>query len=227
MHAAAAKAREGNQDKREGRCFGTVGNGVEVRLFDKTLTKQLAAFAAPAAWTEEPALVARPDRHAMPAGDCNTIPIDVMRSVGAPGMPGTWDLAHVGFDLKTSATCACAPLGKMYEGVVMNTPNRPATLVRGETRLQFGLGQPMLRLSRTSVNVPEPVYDLVPYGASVFPMNQVIQAPGTPAAYLLDDKRVWPISCIEEVTENMSTVTQVDAATFGKYPVGPALYCVK
>jgi hypothetical protein len=58
-------------------------------------------------------------------------------------------------------------------------------------------------------------------------MNKVIQAPGTPAAYLLDDNRVWPISCIEEVTDDMSTVTAVDAATFGGYAVGPALHCVK
>lgn len=151
-------------DALDGFLVGTVGNGVEVRVFDKTLTKQLGMFAAPAAWTEEPALVARPDRHAMPAGDCDTIPIDVMRSVGTPGMPGTWDLAHVGFDLKTGASCGCAPLGKMYEGVVMNTPGRPATMVRGGTRLQFALAPPLTRLSRTSVNVPTSVYDQVPYG---------------------------------------------------------------
>ena len=85
----------------------------------------------------------------------------------------------------------------------------------------------MLRLSRTSVNVPASVYDLVPYGASVVAMNPVIQAPGTPAGYVLDDKRLWPISCLEEVIANMSTVTQVDAASFASHPVGPALFCVK
>ena len=214
-------------DALDGFLVASVGNGIEVRYFDKTLTKQKGMYAVPAAWTEEPAIAARPDRHAMPAGDCATIPIDVMRSVGKAGMPGTWDLAHVGFDLDTSSTCACAPLGRMYEGVIMNTPGRPATLVRDGSRLQFALAPPMLRLSRTSVNVPASVYDLVPYGASVVAMSSVIQAPGTPAGYVLDDNRVWPISCLEEVTANMSTITPVDAATFASHPVGPALFCVK
>ena len=53
-------------DALDGFLVASVGNGIEVRFFDKTLTKQEGMYAVPAAWTEEPAVAARPDHHAMP-----------------------------------------------------------------------------------------------------------------------------------------------------------------
>ncbi len=204
------------------------GGQSNVRIYEKDLTPlSLDQIAIPGAWTEEPAIVSRPDKHAVPwSGACGTVALDVIRSVG-PGGPFTWDLAHSGLDLFTGLPCECAPLGRMLEGTLLAVPATPLTLVRGGTRLQFALGPPGYRLAKTVVDPGIDVFNALPYGASVFAGNEVLGAPGLPAAYHLDDGKLWPISCIEEVTDNQSTITGVDVATYASYPQGHPLYCVQ
>ena len=115
----------------------------------------------------------------------------------------------------------------MLEGTLLAVPNTPLTLVRGGTRLQFALGPPALRLARTQVDPGTAVFNALPYGASVFSGNQAIQAPGQPGAYLLDDGKLWPVSCAEELLDNGSTLTMVSAATYASHPIASPLYCVK
>jgi hypothetical protein len=200
-----------------------------VRIWKKDLVTPLSIdeIAIPGAWTEEPAIVSRPDKHAVPwSGACGTVALDVIRSVG-PGGPATWDLAHAGLDLATGLPCECEPLGRMLEGTLLAVPATPLTLVRGGTRLQFALGPPAYRLAKTVVDPGLDVFNALPYGASVFAGNEVLAAPGLPAAYHLDDDKLWPISCIEEVTDNQSVITSVDAATYGSYAQGYPLFCVE
>ena len=68
---------------------------------------------------------------------------------------------------------------------------------------------------------------MLPYGAAVFNANKVLWAPARPAAYLLDDGKLWPISCLEEITDDNSSITSTDVTTFDSYKQGPALYCLK
>ena len=36
-----------------------------------------------------------------------------------------------------------------------------------------------------------------------------------------------PVSCLEILTDNNSELSNVGAAEYGSYPVGPALYCLR
>ena len=199
-----------------------------VRIWRKDFTPlSLDEIAIPGAWTEEPAIASRPDKHAVPwSGSCGTVALDVIRSVG-PGGPATWDLAHSGLDLATGLPCECEPLGRMLEGTLLAVPAMPLTLVRGGTRLQFALAPPAYRLAKTAVDPGIDVFNALPYGASVFAGNEVLGAPGYPAAYHLDDDKLWPVSCIEELTDNQSVITSVEATTYQSYAHGYPLFCVQ
>ncbi len=182
----------------------------------------------PGHWSEEPALVSRPDRHAVPwGGACGTIAMDVVRSVGTGGQPNTWDLAHDGVDIATGLPCACVPLGRMLEGTLLSVPSKPLTLVRGGGRLQFALAPPAVRLARTSVDPGVDVFDALPYAASVFSSNMALGATGKPGAYLLDDGRLWPVSCLAELTDDSTTLTAVGVVQYTAYAQGPSLYCLQ
>ena len=206
---------------------GPYGDGVALRLFDRDLVAATGEVKIPGHWTEEPALGSRPDKHAVPwAGGCGALAFDVMRSVG-PGGPATWDLAHAGVTVQTGIGCDCAPLGRMLEGTRLAVPGMPLTVVEGGTRLQFALGAPALRIAHTEIDPGVDVLNRLPYGASLFAGNEAWVAPGRPGAFLLDDGRLWPVSCPEIVSDNGSTLTSVDDATYGAKAIGPALRCLK
>jgi hypothetical protein len=207
---------------------GPSGASIVLKLFGKDLAPLGHDVSIPGQWTEEPAIASRPDKHAVPwGGGCGTLAMDVMRSVGTGGQPGTWDLAHAGIDLQTGMTCDCTPLGRMLEGTLLAVPATPLTLVRGGGRLQFALGPPASRLARTSVDPGIDVFNRLSYAASVRAGNQALGAAGKPGAYLLDDGKLWPVSCLEELTDNGSTITSVDAMTYAGYPQGLPLFCLQ
>ena len=201
--------------------------GTILLLFDKDLQTMGADIVIPGAWTEEPAIASRPDKHAVPwGGGCGTLAVDIMRSVG-PGGPATWDLAHDGIDILSGRSCECAPLGRMLEGTLLGVLNLPLTLVRDDLRLQFALGPPATRLARTTIDPGPAVFYAIPYGASLKDGNMALVAPGAPGAFLLDDGRLWPVSCAAEITDDNSTLTAVTTAMYASYPQGPPLYCVQ
>ena len=70
-------------------------------------------------------------------------------------------------------------------------------------------------------------YHSIPYGGSMHLKATVVGAPGRPAAFKLDGGRLWPVSCIEAVTANQSTITGISAAQWDASPKGPSLFCVK
>jgi hypothetical protein len=206
---------------------GAYADGIDVRLFDRGLSTALGDVKVPGHWTEEAALASRPDKHAVPwSGSCGAIAFDVMRSVG-PGGPATWDIAHAGATIDTGIGCDCAPLGRMLEGTRLAVAGRPLTVVEAGTRLQLALAAPALRLARTEVDPGAAVFDALPYGASLKAGNEAWVAPGLPGAFLLDDGRLWPVSCPELVSDDGATLTPVDAATYGSKAIGPALRCLR
>lgn len=199
-----------------------------LHFFSKDVAPLHADQKVPGHWTEEPAIVSRPDKHAVPwGGACGTMAMDVMRSVGTGGQPGTWDLAHDGIDVTTGLGCDCVPLGRMLEGTLLGVPSTPLTLVRGGGRLQFALGPPATRLGRTVVNPGLAVFNALPYAASVYSGNMALGATGDPGAYLLDDGRLWPVSCAGELTDDMTSLTMVTPAQYASYPQGLPLYCLQ
>jgi hypothetical protein len=68
------------------------------------------------------------------------------------------------------------------------------------------------------------VFYAIPYGASLFSGSTVLGATGRPAAFLLDNSVLWPVSSIKIITDNNSSITFVSQAEFDSHPVGPALY---
>jgi hypothetical protein len=197
-----------------------------IHFFDKPLTASLGTVEIPGAWTEGPGLVSRPDKHAVPSSDCGTVPFDVMRSVG-PGGPDTWDLAHLGVDLLTSLDCECVPVGRVFEGSLLESPGLPLTLVRDRGRLQFALPQPAQRLARSRYTVSPEVFHLVPFAASLVAAAPVLGADGRPAAFKLDGDRLWPVSCLDVITDNGSSIEGVSTSEWDALPKGPALHCLR
>ncbi|PTL84964.1 beta-xylosidase [Vitiosangium sp. GDMCC 1.1324] len=202
-------------------------NSFTVLLYNNTLNGLVDRFDLAGSWTEGTSIVSRPDKHAIPTSTCGTVPIDILRSVGTPGQPGTWDLAHVGVDLLTGRTCDQIPVGRVYEGYLLGTPGLPMMLVRDGLRLQFALAAPAADLSRNSISVSSDIYHRIPYGASLFSGNTVYVATGRPGAFLMDDGRLWPVSCIEAVQHNNSVLTSIGTSQWDSYARGPSLYCLK
>ncbi|RKH39482.1 beta-xylosidase [Corallococcus sicarius] len=205
---------------------GPTASATRVVLFNSALSQQVDQFDIAGTWTEGPAIVSRPDKHAIPSSTCGTVPVDIVRSVG-PGGPDTWNLAHNGVDLLTGRTCDQVPHGRVYEGYLIQVPGLPLTLARGGVRLQFALAAPAGDLSRNAIAVSSDVFHRIPYGASMQSGATVYGAPGRPAAFHLDDGRLWPVSCLEAIQHNNSSITGISVSQWDAHPVGPALHCVK
>ena len=203
----------------------TAGGKTRLHLFDKSLTSSLGEVEIAGSWTEGPGIVSRPDRHAIPSGKCGQVPIDIMRSVG-PGGPETWDLAHDGADLVTSLECDCVPVARVFDGQLMDCPGLPLTMVTAGTRLQFALAAPAARVARSHYAVDADLFHRVPYGASLQAAAEVLGADGRPAAFHLDDGKLWPVSCLEMITDNGSSITSVSQAQWDAIPVAQSLHCL-
>jgi len=203
----------------------TSGGKTRLHLFDRALAKDLGEVEVSGSWTEGPGIVSRPDKHAIASSSCGRVPIDIMRSVG-PGGPETWDLAHDGIDMLTGQSCACTPWPRILEGYLMSSAGLPLTMVRGGERLQFALRPPADRLARSSIEVSSEVFHAVPFGASMAANAPVIGADGRPAAFHLDN-RLWPVSCLEVITDNGSSIQSVSAAEWDAVPLAHSLHCLK
>ncbi len=205
---------------------GPTASATRVFLFNSTLSALVDQFDVSGTWTEGPAIVSRPDKHALASSTCGTVPVDIIRSVG-PGGPDTWNLARSGVDLLTGRTCDQIAHGRVYEGYIIQSPGLPLTLARGGVRLQFALAAPALDLSRNAIAVSSDLFHRIPYGASMTSGAPVYGASGRPAAFYLDDGRLWPVSCLEAITHNNSSITGISVSQWDTYAKGPSLHCVK
>jgi hypothetical protein len=205
---------------------GPTTSATRVFLYDSALSQQVDSFDIAGSWTEGPAIVSRPDKHAVASSTCGTVPVDILRSVG-PGGPDTWNLAHAGVDLLTGRGCDQAPLGRVYEGYLIQSAGLPLTLVRDAKRLQFALTAPAQTLSRNAIAVSSDIFHRIPFGASMHSGAAVYGATGRPAAFHLDDGRLWPVSCLETITANNSSIASLSVAQWDGIAKGPSLFCVK
>jgi predicted GH43/DUF377 family glycosyl hydrolase len=205
----------------------TGGGETRVYLFDDDGKKLLAdPVAIPGPWHEGPGIASRPDKHAIPGSDCHLVPFDVMRAVGGEDV-NSWNLGHTGADLVLNRSCADVPVPAVYEGSLIAATGTPLTMVVSGERLQFALQPPAARLARNYFAVSPAVFDAIPFGASLQSGATVIGAPGRPAAFQLDNDRLWPVSCLELITDNGSNIASVDVAAFDAHPSGHSLYCLK
>jgi hypothetical protein len=205
----------------------TGGGETRVFLFDDAGNELLPdPVAIPGPWHEGPGIASRPDKHAIPGSSCDVIPFDVMRAVGGSDV-SSWNLGHTGADLVINRTCADVPLPAVYEGSLISATGTPLTLVVGGERLQFALQPPASRLARNHFTVASSVFGAIPFGGSMQSGATVIGATGRPAAFQLDGGRLWPSSCLELITDNGSSITSVDVASFDQHPSGHSLYCLK
>ncbi|BCS31506.2 beta-xylosidase [Luteitalea sp. TBR-22] len=176
-------------------------------------------------WSEGPGIVSRPDKHSVPsATNCDRIPIDIIRSVGASVFDG---LAHVGVDINTGLSCSCARLPKVFEDQGLAPTGFPWAIVKDGQRLHFQLLGPMQQLTKNFYPVTNTIYSAIPGGASMFSGDPVYYSTGTPGAFYLNDGRLWPVSCLAAVTANNSSMTFIPLWQWSSYPIGPALFCVQ
>jgi hypothetical protein len=206
---------------------GPTASATRVFLFNSGLNQLVDQFDISGSWTEGPALVSRPDKHAIASSTCGVVPIDVLRSVGTPGAPDTWNLARIGVDLLTGRTCDQVPVPRVYEGYLIQSSGFPLTLVRGGQRLQFALAAPATDLSRNAIAVSSDIFYRVPYGASMQSGATVYGATGRPAAFYLDDGRLWPVSCIEAIQHNNSSIAAISTSQWDSMPVAHSLHCLR
>ena len=198
-----------------------------VSFYDSTLATTSGSVSLPVNWTEGAGIVSRPDKHAVAAPTCGTIPIDIMVSTGTPGNPWSWDLAHKGLNVATGLSCACSRMPKVLDGYIVLSNGLPWMIPFGGVRLQFALAAPAQQLSKNYIVVGSDVYFSVPYGASLYPNNAAYYTDGQPWAFYLDDGRLWPGSCYNLFAYNGSYAGYMPPSTYGPTPKGPALYCVQ
>lgn len=178
-------------------------------------------------WTEGPGIVSRPDKHSVVSttNDCGRVPVDVIRS--STGKPPT-GLAHIGVDVLSGTGCpsmAASQVAKIYDGYILQASGLPAAVVVDGVRLQIEETAVILDLSKNGINVPESIYNIVPYGASLRTGQRVLGISHQPASFELDNNVLWPVSCGKIIKDNDSNITMVDAATWQSHHFGPSLYC--
>eukprot|EP00026_Physarum_polycephalum_P008259 Phypoly_transcript_08339.p1 GENE.Phypoly_transcript_08339~~Phypoly_transcript_08339.p1 ORF type:complete len:334 (+),score=36.26 Phypoly_transcript_08339:470-1471(+) len=203
-------------------------NSAATRLYfwSEDLTKLEGTLDVPGTWTEGPGILARPDHHAPPqASSPNLVPIDIFRSVGQPAPNfGTWRIGHSGGDVNNNNNSI--NYAAVFEGSVIGASGTPAALIIGGVRLQFAVAATLVDLARTWYTVSEDTFNAIPYGASVYSGNKVLGATGRPGAFLLDDGKLWPVSCLQIIEDNGSSITSVTVEQYDSYPQGLALYCI-
>lgn len=203
-----------------------IGGQTEVRFFDRDLRIDLGSLSIAGTWTEGPGLVSRPDRHAIPSTTCGVVALDVVRSVGGADT-GTWELAHVGADLDSGLTCACTPEERIYEGAVVVAPGRPPAFVVDGGRLRVERAAVRARLGLSVIEISPAVYDAIPYRASLTSGAEVLGAGERPAAFHLDDGRLWPVDCLEAITDNDSEITYVSQTDWDTIEQASSLRCLR
>lgn len=179
-------------------------------------------------WTEGPGIVSRPDKHsvASPINDCGRVPVDIIRST--TGQPPN-SLARIGVDVLSGVVCssmAAAQVATIYEGYILQASGLPAAVVVDGLRLQIEEPAVILDLSRNPISVPESIYRIIQYGASLRVGQTVLGATNKPGSFELDNNVLWPVSCLKLVTDNDSNITTVDPATWQSHQFGPSLYCL-
>lgn len=179
-------------------------------------------------WTEGPGIVSRPDKHSIVSttNDCGRVPVDVIRST--TGQPPN-GLARVGVDVVSGIVCssmAASQVATIYEGYTLQASGLPAAVVVDGLRLQIEVAAVTLDLSRNPIRVPESVYRVVQYGASLRVGQTVLGVTNQPASFELDNNVLWPVNCLKIITDNDSNITAVDGATWQSHHFGPSLYCL-
>jgi hypothetical protein len=195
-----------------------------IDLYRESDLSRIASLRVPASWRDGPGLVRRPDGHAPPDTSCGSIPIDAVRAIGTSD-PTTWNLARVGTSLATGNGCECET-PSVLEGLLVGAPGRPLTLVRGGSRLQFASGEVATHFGRSYLPLVAARFDTIPYAASVVTGADVVGAPGRPAAFLLDDGRLWPVSCSAPIVANGSSIRTISTTAFDAFPVAQSLFCL-
>jgi hypothetical protein len=178
-------------------------------------------------WSEGPGLVSTPEKHSLaPAnGECQRIRLDFMQST-QPASPLN-DIKHFGSDLLTGRGCSelsSAQVSGMFNGYGIEVGGLPLTVVVEGERLQFQLAQPAIDITHNFIATTSEVFCAIPYGASLFSGSVVLGAAGMPAAFLLDNSMLWPVSSIKLITDDHSSIDFVSQTEFDSHPVGPALY---
>jgi hypothetical protein len=112
----------------------------------------------------------------------------------------------------------------MFNGYGIEVGGLPLSVVVERERLQFQLAQPAIDITHNFIGTTSEVFYAIPYGASLFSGSTALGATGRPAAFLLDNSVLWPVSSIKIITDNNSSITFVSQAEFDSHPVGPALY---
>lgn len=177
-------------------------------------------------WRDGPGLAKRPDGHALPGLDCGSIPLHLWRAVG-DSAPETWELAYVGADIQSGLDCSCVNAASLYEGSLIQAPSRNLSYVIKGQRVEFEREATALNLCRSRYQLGVVLFDSIPYAATVHVGDPVWQAPSRPGAFLLDDDRLWPVSCSEIVTDNSSALSSVSLDTWLSHAIGPSLFCTK
>lgn len=202
----------------------------KVRLFDQDLHAIAGKdILLKGVWADGPGIVSRPDKHAIPGDSCDVIPFDTFHGASPipGGGPSTWDLTHDGADITVNRTCAEVPLQRVYEGSQIAATGLPLAVVVAGKRLQFALAAPAGRIARSQYAITPAMYQAIPFGASMKAGVEVLGAPGRPAAFHLDDQHLWPVSCLEMIDDNQSSITSTSVTAWDAIGQSATLRCLK
>lgn len=204
------------------------GNQVHFFPHDLTATELAGSPVTIATGSEQdgPGLVSHPNGHAVPGTTCGDFPLDIVTAEGTSGAVDTWALWHVGITMSTGLTCGQINLGQVYEGAQLSSPNLPLAVVLGAARVNFALAAPANRIARNNYSVSNEIFNDVPYAASMYSGNQVLEAPARPGAFLLDDGKLYPTNCQSELNDDNASVLGVTTAQWDSHPIGQTFYCL-
>jgi hypothetical protein len=120
---------------------------------------------------------------------------------------------------------ACPCPGAAYEKYLVGAPGRPLAYVLGGRRINLGgAGITNKLYTAGSATLDVATYDGIAHQADLV-VGATAYVAGGPGAYLLTDNRLYPVSCIELITDNGSTLTVVSQGTFDSHALGPSLTC--
>lgn len=119
----------------------SISDTIQYIIFDSNLNR-IIDLELSGSWTEGPGIenvsdtykqgiISKPDKHALPnATNFALAPLDIMRSVGTPGQPITWQLAHIGADL-FSQNIQTVNYSSLFSGFLIESQGLPLALIIG------------------------------------------------------------------------------------------------
>jgi hypothetical protein len=193
--------------------------GTTVTFWNREFTRHpFDPVVIPGEWREGPGLVRTPEGHAPihPAGPCDKVALDVLRSTVHGGSGAPTNITHFGIDALGLNGCATAAEAKVLDGFSVPSPERTADVVVGGEVVRFERGSVAARFAHGVLAWRPKIVDSYPVAVRVPAGVPAVLGPNGAVGLLVNNK-LLVVNSLEVATLNSSEVTVVTQEQWDRY----------